>query len=126
MVVITARKRSLEQGNVFTRVCHSVHGVSVQGGLCPGGSRSRGLCTGGWVSVQGGLSSRGSLSRGEGFCQEYPPCMVKSGRYASYWNAFLFCEMFCPVTRNFIYDSCMFCHYWLVEATKPGLSPRNN
>ena len=100
------------------------------GGLCPGRSLSRGF----WVqrslyrgiSVQGGLSSRGSLFRGEGSSQGYPPCMVKSGRYASYWNAFSCCEMFCPVTRNFIYDSCMFPHYWLVEVTKPGLSPRNN
>ena len=39
-------------------------GVSVQGGLCPGG-----------VSVQ----------------EEDPhPLTVKSGQYASYWNAFLF------------------------------------
>ena len=26
-IVITARKRSLGQGNVFTPVCHSVHGL---------------------------------------------------------------------------------------------------
>ena len=29
--IFTARKRSLGQGNVFTRMCHSVHGG---GGLC--------------------------------------------------------------------------------------------
>ena len=89
--LITARKRSLGQGNVFTPVCDSVHrGVSVpacttghmtggQGGLCSGGSLSRGplsrgvsvqggLCPGGdsvqGVSVQGGLYPGGSLSRG--------------------------------------------------------------
>ena len=28
--IFTARKRSLGQGNIFTRVCHSVHG----GGRC--------------------------------------------------------------------------------------------
>ena len=80
---VTARKRSLGQGNVFTPVCHSVHrgvsipacttgrmtggslsrgslsrGVSVQGGLCPGGSLSRG------VSVQGGSLSRGISVQG--------------------------------------------------------------
>ena len=33
---ITVRKRSLEQGNVFTRICHSVHRGE---GLCPGLSR---------------------------------------------------------------------------------------
>ena len=33
IIIITARKRSLRQGNVFTRVCHSVHRgeVSVRG-----------------------------------------------------------------------------------------------
>ena len=56
--------------------CHSAggslsKGVSVQGCLCPGVSLSRG------VSVQGGL------------CQGNPR-MVTRGRYASYWNAFLF------------------------------------
>ena len=69
-------------------------GVSVQGGLCPEG----GLCPGGslpgGVSVPGGgggqgdLCPGGSLS-GRGLCHGDPP-MVTSGRYASYWNAFLF------------------------------------
>ena len=61
IVLITARKRSLGQGNIFTPVCHSVHrGASVvaPGGghawlllggcvwLLPGGMRgcSRGAC----------------------------------------------------------------------------------
>ena len=61
------------EGYVFTGVCLSTGGVSVQGGLClgvglcPGGSlqgvslsRERGLCPGRGVSVQGW----GSLSRG--------------------------------------------------------------
>ena len=84
----------LRQGDVFTSVCHSVHGmglcpegsltrgslsrgVSVQGGLCPGG-----LCPGGgggrWgVGVHGGLSGRP------------PPSTITCGWYVSYWNAFL-------------------------------------
>ena len=43
---IAARKRSLGQGNIFTRVCHSVQGSgSVEGGgLCLGGRG--GLCHG--------------------------------------------------------------------------------
>ena len=51
-------------------------GVSVQVGslsrwaLCPGG---------GGVSVQ----------VGGGLCQGDSPCTIQSGRYASYWNAFL-------------------------------------
>ena len=92
--------------------------LSVQrGGLCPGGSLSKvglcpggslgggslsggGLCPGEGVSVQGGLSGGGlcpggSLSRGGDLCPAgslsswTPPCRVKSGRCASYWNAFL-------------------------------------
>ena len=72
----------------------STVGVSVQGG----GSLSRegGLCPGRGVSVQGGSLSGGSLSRegglypgGGGLCQGDPSRTVKSGRYASYWNAFL-------------------------------------
>ena len=49
--IVTARKRSLGQGNVFTPVCHSVH----RGGHCPSmhhRSHGRG------VSVQGGSLSR--------------------------------------------------------------------
>ena len=55
--LITARKRSLGKGNIFTGVClstggsMSTGGVSVQGGLCPGEFQSReGLCLG--VSVR--------------------------------------------------------------------------
>ena len=57
---------NLGQGNVFTSVCHSVH------------RRGLSLCPGWGVSVK------------EGLCQGEPPRTVKSGRYASYWNAFLF------------------------------------
>ena len=41
--IVTARKRSLGQGNVFTLVCHCVHRgrVSAQGGLCLGASLSK-------------------------------------------------------------------------------------
>ena len=47
--IITARKQSLEQGNVFTPVCHSVGG-----GLHPGVSASRGVCIRGFY-IQRGL-----------------------------------------------------------------------
>ena len=65
LFLFTAHKRSLGQGNVFTRVCHSVHRESQslsrvlrpEGGLCPGG-----LCPGG----PGGVSVCG------GPCQETP------------------------------------------------------
>ena len=72
----------LREGNVFTPVCDPVHtgGVSVQGGLCSG------------VSVWG-LYPGGSLSRG-GSLSGRPPRTVKSGQYASYWNAFLYSSYF--------------------------------
>ena len=74
-IIITARKRSLGQGNVFTPAYHSVH----RGGLCLGRSLSRsvslskgplsravpvqdGLCPAGGLCAGGSLS-RGSLSR---------------------------------------------------------------
>ena len=96
--IITTRKRSLGQGNVFTPACHSVHrgwgslsreGVCLGGGsslssdvLYPGGLCPLGLCPG--ASVQGSLCPRG-----------FPVMVVSlhtvnSGQYASYWNAFLF------------------------------------
>ena len=48
---ITARKRSLGQGNVFTPVCRSVHGEgsAFRGSLHPGG-----LHPGGGVCIGGG------------------------------------------------------------------------
>ena len=91
----------------------SFQGVSVQGSLCPGESLSRVLCPG--FSVQG-ISVRGlcpgglclgvcpwgslSLDRCQGDPPDRdspdrdPPCTVKSGRYTSYWNAFLFGRLF--------------------------------
>ena len=98
----------------------SIQRVSVQRGLCPRGLYPRGLCPGGvcprGVSVQGVSVQRdfrpggspwgGSLSRGclypgglcpGGLCQGDPlprHCMVTFGRYASYWNAFFFLNMF--------------------------------
>ena len=89
---ITTRSE-VAQGNIFTSRCqefcpqrevsvpacttvHMTRGVSVQAGLCPKG-----------VSVQGGLCHGRSLSRG--YLIGRTPHMVMSGRYTSYWNAFL-------------------------------------
>ena len=104
-IIFIARKRSLGQGTVFTHVCHftrwgSLYDVtscldapcSFLGSLCLWSHvPSRGsLCKEGWwslgVSVQGGLWS--SLCPGD----VSDRCLrtVKSDRYASYWNAFLY------------------------------------
>ena len=56
-------------------------GGSVFGGVC---LYREGFCPGDGVSVQGGLCL------GEGVSVRETPRTVKSGRYASYWNAFLF------------------------------------
>ena len=74
---IAARKRTLGQGNVFTRFCHSVH-------------RRRGDC------IQGGLHPRGRSAFRVG---KTPPPLPPIGYYGirstcrrdtSCWNAFLF------------------------------------
>ena len=60
------------------------------GGLCPGGLSLGGLCPGGSLSRESlyrGLCPEG-LCPGGVFVMETPR-MVMSGRYASYWNAFL-------------------------------------
>ena len=92
----------LWEGNVFTPVCYSVHR-----GLCPGRVSVQGVSVQGdsvqGISVQGifiwEVSVPGSLSRGVcpgglcpgDLCQGDPPYrMVKSERYTSHWNAFLF------------------------------------
>ena len=78
--------RSLSRGVSVPGGLH-YWGVSIPGDLRPGGSLSGG------VSVQGDLCLGGSLSRGSlsgGFSVMETPHTVRSGQYASYWNAFLF------------------------------------
>ena len=70
--IFTASKRSLGQGNVFTPVCHSIHG----GTLHPGESASKGVCIKG-VCIQGQSASRRSASRG---CWADSPAEIQSTR----------------------------------------------
>ena len=92
------------EGYVFTGVCLFTGGSQYlsSGGVCARGFLSRGslsrgvsvqgvsvqgegsLCLGGRVSIQGGLCP------GRTQWTETAPRTEKSGRYASYWNAFLF------------------------------------
>ena len=93
MLIFTARKRSLGQGNVLHLcvILFMVGGLASQHAL--GGGVGFPACTG-----KVGLASLHALGRGVGFpaCTGkevgFPACTRtgKSGRYASYWNAFLF------------------------------------
>ena len=97
--IITTRKRSLGQGNIFTPVCHSVHKgghawlfrgggacVVALGGVhgCPRGVGVCG-CSGEACIVlfRGGMHGFFSFFG-------YNEIRSMSGWYASYWNAFLF------------------------------------
>ena len=82
IIIITARKRSLGQGDVFTGVCLSTAGEGGVGfPLCITGHMTKGVC------IPGGLPKPP--------CRQTPPPMgyyriVSTSRgYASYWNAFL-------------------------------------
>ena len=115
--VITARKRSLQ------RLCF-YRCLSVQGGLCLWSLCLGGLCPGGlywgvsvqgslsgesvsrWVSVQGGVCL-GCLCQGD----PSPASTVTCGRYASYWNAFLFICKTCKsatVSQKYIPQTVLF------------------
>ena len=80
----------------FAKVMFSQVSVCPQGGLdlCPGGSRSGGSLSRGGLyaggSVCRGVSGQGRSLSGGSLVMETPPRTVTSGRYASYWNAFLF------------------------------------
>ena len=79
-LLVIGRKRSLGQGNVFTHVCHSVHGrgdwlpsmhhrshdhlgVHLEGGLPTGGVCIQGLCIWRSICIQGDLHREGSACR---------------------------------------------------------------
>ena len=88
----------LTQGYIFTGVCDSVHGGAcvVAGGHAwlPGGMCGcQGACVvagGGVCMVAGGCTCLGGMHGCQGVCMEYDEIRSMSGRYASYWNAFLF------------------------------------
>ena len=67
-LVFTTRKRSLGQGNVFTRVCHSVHDGGGRGWLSSMHHRSHDQHPGGWLtSMHHRSHDRGGICiRGEG------------------------------------------------------------
>ena len=104
--IITARKRSLRQGNVFTPVCHSIHRGGGRG-VCPtprrqtwGGQTPLEMQTPGQTPLDGQTASQGwadppGLDRLPQGLGRAPPTPIRSisGRYQSYWNAYLFCML---------------------------------
>ena len=113
--VITARKRSLRRLcfcrylSVHRGVGHAWQGVCMAGGMHGGGCAWQGACMAGehaWqgacmaggVCMAGGLVWQGACMVMVGVCVHGGGCMActyygiqsMSGRYASYWNAFLF------------------------------------
>ena len=81
--MFTARKRSCGKVmflHLFVIFSQRGIGVSIQRGSLSGG---------------GGFSIHGAVS-----VRETPPCTVKSGRYTSYWNAFLFIHGFTSCKRD--------------------------
>ena len=96
-------------GGSLSREGFLSRGISVQEGLCPGGLCPGGLCPGGLCpgrSLSRGVSVQGSPCPGGGplsregsqsgdLCQgggaEGGSLSRGIGRYASYWNALLFC-----------------------------------
>ena len=108
MILITARKRSLGQGNVFRSICYSVHwggGPLYDVTSCLAASShvpSRGVSVPGsmFLSMSGESLSRWSLSRGVYVGRPLsPPRNQKSGQYTSYWNVFLFRLCFNKLTK---------------------------
>ena len=91
--IFTVRIRSFGQGNVFTRVCHSVHRGSLYDVTSCLSVSSPMFLPGRRVPLEGGSLSLVPCS----FCGESPlqrpPCTVKSRWNASYWNAFLFYKL---------------------------------
>ena len=97
-------QKKLREGNFFTGVCDSVHrgGCLLLGGACSRGVWSRGVpAPGGLVwgvwsgggACSGGSGLGGACSGGSGpggVPGGDPPDSYCCGRYASYWNAFLF------------------------------------
>ena len=82
--IVTARKRSLGQGNVFTGVCLST------GGWLPSmrhRSHSQGVYP---PPPESRHPPHGDRSPG---CRHPPGIRSTSGLYASYWNANLFCQL---------------------------------
>ena len=115
-IVITARKRSLGQGNIFTPVCHSVHRRGVHGceGVCVVVGRHAWLWGGmhGWLGghvwLQGGMCGcQGGMCGYQGVCMvarghvwlRGGTCMVAGGMHGC-WGACMVAWGVCMVAGD--------------------------
>ena len=91
VAIFAAHKRSLGQGNIFAPVCHSVHRgeVGVPGHVHPPQAGTPpGRHTHPWAGTPQEVHPPAGTP---------PPLPIRwsmRGRYASYWNAFLFYDSF--------------------------------
>ena len=100
-------QRSCGQGNIFTPLCHSVDrggrvkgSVRGEGGVHGKGGHAwqRGACMAkGDVRGKGGMCGKRGACMARGVCAMHPPDTTRysrsmRGRYASYWNAYLFLD----------------------------------
>ena len=74
VLIITARKRSLGQGNIFASVCHSVH---------------RGVCFSACLDTPPPVVDTPTWGQAPPRCSACWEIRSTSGRYVSYWNAIL-------------------------------------
>ena len=145
---VTAHKRRLGQGNIFKPVCHSVPqgggGVCADwggsawlllGGTCVVAPRGRGMCgcpQGECVVAPGGHAQflpggHEWLLLGSGMCGIWRDTEIgsMSGRYVSYWNAFLFLTISANFAKKiivrfvetlYITNNCVFCKglFWQI------------
>ena len=88
LYIMTARKRSLGQGNVFTPVCHSVHGGVFP--ACITGHMTRGFCIGGGESASRGVCLQewggGTTGYGQQAGGTYPARMHSSSKLLPEWG----------------------------------------
>ena len=82
--LVTTRKLSLGQGNIFTGVCHF---------FCPQGEG-----VGFPACISGQMSGGGVCIQGE--VGQTPHLNLDGGRYACYWNAFLCNNVFALMHMN--------------------------
>ena len=98
-LVITARKRSFGHGNVFTPVCHSVQGVGRET-LMMFASVSGGHLPTPWMQTPPPDADLPRMETPPWMRDPSTPIRSKMGRYASYWNAYLYLSVIIIICKT--------------------------